>query len=326
LITKRITIGGREIIFSQNTFSHFTKISQDKKCKMIQRTSSLMRYSTRVNNSTQSEQIIRTAAHVFESSCPLEKLSSLSIMKQSNESLDSIMQRMKQMDHPARPTLPRLVGVKEVPSIKQSGISIPIYMLHNCAHIELNAVDVCCHTIILPTLLEVEPFENQEEFYSDFLSVAKDEARHFGMLSDRLNELGSEYGALDSHKTLWEGAQKTNYSLIARVAMCQLINEGRGLDSGPRLVHKLKSAGDEKSAKIIQQIVDEEVNHVRIGVKWFKYLCVRDNLDPKTEYQRIVTTHYGPLPMPFNHDARSAAGMPLDWYEEMKRELNTESM
>ena len=36
----------------------------------------------------------------------------------------------------------------------------------------------------------------EHEFFHDVMVVLNDELRHFNMLSDRLRELGSEYGAL----------------------------------------------------------------------------------------------------------------------------------
>ncbi len=48
------------------------------------------------------------------------------------------------------------------------------------------------------------------------------------------------------------------------------MQECRGLDAGPRLVHKLKSLGDSKSSEIMNIIVNDEINQVKIGLKWFK--------------------------------------------------------
>jgi uncharacterized ferritin-like protein (DUF455 family) len=273
-------------------------------------------YSSNVDN------IINICAQVFTACSPLQKMNYLLMNREKKNEIDNpsstLIERIRNMNYPARPDRPLLVDkMKNIPSPKESGTSHSIYMLHNCAHIELNAVDVCSHTILLPSLLNEKPMP--DEFYSDFFSIAKDEARHFGMLQDRLSELGASYGDLPSHKVLWENAAKTGNSLTARVAMCQLINEGRGLDSGPRLVHKLSSVGDRKSANIMKQIVYEEVNHVKLGIKWFVWICEREKRDPKTTYQHIVLQYCGSLPTPFNYEAREQAGFPKDWYEPMKR-------
>jgi uncharacterized ferritin-like protein (DUF455 family) len=53
------------------------------------------------------------------------------------------------------------------------------------------------------------------------------------------------------------------------VAIIQLVQEARGLDSWSRLVNKFVSQGDKISAKIIDQICREEIQHVRIGIDWY---------------------------------------------------------
>lgn len=46
-----------------------------------------------------------------------------------------------------------------------------------------------------PTLASFLP----REFFSDFVAVAEDEARHFTLLEERLKESGSYYGAIPVH-------------------------------------------------------------------------------------------------------------------------------
>lgn len=113
-----------------------------------------------------------------------------------------------------------------------------------------------------------------------------------------------------------------------------MVLEGRGLDSGERLVSKMIGCGDMESCRIVKTICHEEEDHVRIGVKWFdKIARITHNLmnsqenisklsfdDFQTElFQQIVLTHYGPLPSPFNHDSRRAANMKECWYEDIAR-------
>ena len=296
---------------------------------------------------SQSQSVVPNKTATTTTTNSIETITCVQSESESEKDVELLRRIAFEMDHPARPTLPVLSDVKQVPSLKDSGLSQPVYMLHNCAHIELNAMDVCCHTVLMPSLLQFhlnssrrsdssdtlkeQTSENTaataaatilhlpEEFYADFMRVARDEARHFQMLSDRLRELGASYGVLNSHKMLWQGAERTSNSLLARIVMCQLINECRGLDSGPRLVHKLKSSGDHASAQIMQQIVDEEEEHVRIGMKWFLALCEQMNLKPQETFQDIVSQFYGKLIPPFNHDARSRATMPRTWYEPLAR-------
>nr|CAG4709465.1 unnamed protein product [Naegleria fowleri] len=258
-------------------------------------------------------------------------------------------------DHymPGRPEKPLLIeDMKQIPtSYKQAGVSLPIFLLHNMAHIELNAIDLCWHTLIMCLLNpikesvlysesnnDIHDHETHQlnlfEFMNDFIKIAKDEARHFKELSERLNVLGSSYGAVTSHKAIWNLARDTQYSLLERVVIGNCVLEGRGLDSGDRLISKMIGCGDMISCNIVRTICHEEEDHVRIGVKWFNNISqlLFKNMEGLTSvlpsqfdnfqkqlFQQIVLKYYGPLPGPFNHEARGAANMKLDWYEEISR-------
>ena len=49
---------------------------------------------------------------------------------------------------PARPALPRLVQVHEVPRFDNSPLPVNAHMLHNLAHVELNAIDLAWDTVV----------------------------------------------------------------------------------------------------------------------------------------------------------------------------------
>ena len=257
---------------------------------------------------------------------------------------------------PERPELPKLLDdMKQIPmNYKQAGVSLPVFLLHNMAHIELNAIDLCWHTCLMCLLHRIEPRDDHhsredessesksigtsnggelplEDFINDFIKIAKDESRHFVELSDRLKELGSFYGKVDSHRAIWNLARDTQLSLMERLVIGNCVLEGRGLDSGERLISKMIGCGDVKSSKLVQTICDEEEDHVRIGVKWFDLLS--QHMFPsesipigdlatfqKQIFQQIVLKHYGPLPGPFNHVSRQSANMKQEWYEEISRE------
>lgn len=63
------------------------------------------------------------------------------------------------------------------------------------------------------------------EFFTDFVKVAQDEGRHFTLLSARLRELGSFYGALPAHDGLWHSAMETSNDLLARLAIEHCVHE-----------------------------------------------------------------------------------------------------
>lgn len=78
------------------------------------------------------------------------------------------------------------VSPKEIPSPKNLGIPLNAYMLHNLAHVELNAIDLAWDTVV-----RFSPYVALlgEGFFADFAHVADDESRHFSWCSQRLAEL-----------------------------------------------------------------------------------------------------------------------------------------
>eukprot|EP00879_Flechtneria_rotunda_P014811 GHRR01015475.1.p1 GENE.GHRR01015475.1~~GHRR01015475.1.p1 ORF type:complete len:440 (+),score=157.52 GHRR01015475.1:451-1770(+) len=195
--------------------------------------------------------------------------SSIHSSASSSDSINSSLQstsdttsssRVHPPDRPARPPKPELVIPKQVPSPKDSPLPLNAHMLHNLAHIELNAIDLAWDTVARFSHLRLPP-----GFYKDFARVADDESRHFGWCIQRLAELGFEYGDMVAHDLLWEGAQGSAGDLGARFAIVPMSQEARGLDAGKRLVERLVGAEDQRSASIVAVIATEEKAHVALG-------------------------------------------------------------
>lgn len=161
-----------------------------------------------------------------------------------------------------------------------------------------------------------ESFRLPREFFQDWLSVAADEARHLGWLLDRLENVGSHYGAIPAHNNLWETATNSSHDLIGRLASVPMVQEARALDSHTRLCNRLVSTGDSQSARIVDQICQEELSHVAAGVRWFEWTLKQrlPRVPPSCVYQAAVLQFSGLLVPPFNQSARLSAGMPSDYY------------
>lgn len=84
--------------------------------------------------------------------------------------------------------------------------------------------------------------------------VALDEASHFEQLQQRLQAVGSHYGALPVHDGLWESAAATAHSLPARLAVESCVHEARGLDRLPHTIQRFRNAGDSESAQLLETI------------------------------------------------------------------------
>ena len=221
---------------------------------------------------------------------------------------------------PARPALPELVEPKLVPSPKTCELGMSAAMIHNVAHIELNAIDLAWDTVARFSRLAAADDAGAAggiptEFFADFARVADDESRHLGWCLQRLGEMGVRYGDIPAHNVLWEGAQATASSLPARLAVVPCMQEARGLDAGPRLVAKLQGRGDNRSAAVVRRISEEEIAHVAVGVAWFRRVCLGSSVDPGDAFRAHIGVHApDALRGPFNHEQRVAAGLEPDWY------------
>lgn len=152
-------------------------------------------------------------------------------------------------------------------------------------------------------------------FYDDWVRVAAEEAEHHALVAARLAALGAAYGDLPAHDGLWEAATETRHDLLARLAVVPLVLEARGLDVTPDMIERMARFGDEESAAALRRIYEEEIGHVAAGMRWFRWEAARRGLDPAATWRALVARHFrGRLKPPFNEAARSAAGLPAEFY------------
>ncbi|KAJ1297034.1 hypothetical protein BS78_01G347200 [Paspalum vaginatum] len=185
-------------------------------------------------------------------------------------------------DRPARSAEVQLLPPSRGPKLGKGGSAQSrLAMLHSLAHTESWAVDLSWDIIARFGAQMRMP----REFFDDFARVAQDEGRHYTVLSARLRELGSHYGALPAHDGLWDSAIRTSHSLLARLAVEHCVHEARGLDVLPTTIYRFRAGGDEQTAKLLEDIIyPEEVTHCAAGVRWFRYLCVRSHGDASISY------------------------------------------
>lgn len=216
-------------------------------------------------------------------------------------------------DQPAWPAAPELLPPNKMPKRGKFGSERGrIALWHSLAHIEFVAIDLA--------LDMAGRFGAQmgEEFVSDFLYVAADEAMHFALLARKLESLGSHYGALPAHAGLWEAAHTTRHDVAARLAIVPMVLEARGLDVTPATLERVKAAGDANGAKILSRILDDEIRHVRFGSKHFFNVARARGENPEILWKSLVETHFrGAVKPPFNDSARLEAGLPREMYHDI---------
>jgi uncharacterized ferritin-like protein (DUF455 family) len=217
---------------------------------------------------------------------------------------------------PGRPPRPALVHPRHLPRRGLGSADGRAAFVHSIAHIEFNAIDLAWDAVY--RFRGMPP-----EFYADWVSVARDEARHFVLLRERLQQLGHDYGDFDAHNGLWEMAEKTAHCVLTRMALVPRVLEARGLDVTPGMIAKLQSLGDTATVDILQVILREEVAHVAAGSRWFRWCCAREGVEPRAEFRRLLGKYAsGALHGPFNVDARLAAGFDKDELRSLEAAVN----
>lgn len=191
-----------------------------------------------------------------------------------------------------------------------------IALLHSLANIEQWAIDLSWDVVarFSSTRLHTgEPLPRQ--FFSDFVKVAGDEAKHYHLLEKRITELGSFFGALPVHNGLWQSATDTSHDLLARLAIVHMVHEARGLDVHPQTLSRFSSQGDSGSVAVLEVIYQDEITHVAAGLRWFTYVCAEEGRDCLSTFHDLVKQHFkGYLKPPFNSEGRTTAGMTEEWY------------
>ena len=203
---------------------------------------------------------------------------------------------------PGRPAKPELMSALDVPRRRAHSLEGRQAMIHALAHIEFNAINLALDVMVRFADLP-------EDFYWDWWRVAFEESYHFSLLREHLQSMGADYGDFPAHNGLWDMAEKTASSLGDRMAMVPRTLEARGLDACPLMRDKLRAAGDERAAEIVDIILNDEIEHVALGNRWFLYACELNSQNPVMQYRILAEQYNAPrLRPPFNLKARRAAG------------------
>ena len=219
---------------------------------------------------------------------------------------------LEPIGEPGRPVRPRLVAPRDLPRRKLTTTEGHAALIHAICHIEFNAINLALDAVYrfreLPT-----------DFYSDWLRIAEEEAYHFGLLREHLRTLGHDYGDFDAHNGLWEMTVDTAHDAMIRMALVPRVLEARGLDVTPAIMQKLADIGDDEAVAILEIIQRDEIGHVEIGSRWFRYLCEQRKLEPESTFRDLLSQYMkGKIKGPLDRQARRQAGFSeaeLDYLE-----------
>jgi len=203
---------------------------------------------------------------------------------------------------PGRPEHPKLVQAGKLPKRAMGSMEGRKIMMHAIAHIEFNAINLA--------LDAVQRFDDMPlNYYQDWMQVAEEEAYHFELIRAHLRHLGGDYGDYPAHNGLWEMAETTAHDVLDRMALVPRVLEARGLDVTPGIQKKMRHVGDAHAATLLDIIFKDEVGHVQLGSKWFRYVCKERRLKPTETFFALVEKHFPRgIDAGMNLDARKDAG------------------
>lgn len=209
-------------------------------------------------------------------------------------------------DHPGRPTRLELVPPRKLARRKLSSPSGRAALIHAVAHIEFNAINLAWDA--------VQRFRHMPRaFYDDWVQVAAEEASHFVLMHERLDDLGYDYGDFPAHDGLWEMARRTAHDPLARMALVPRVLEARGLDVTPGMIERLLVVGDDQTAARLRVILRDEVGHVAAGSRWFRYLCNARGIGASSAFFDLLDLYLtGEVRGPLNLVDRRRAGFDTD--------------
>ncbi len=230
------------------------------------------------------------------------KASGVFALKNKNFSIATSQYLCASQAIPGIPPKPELVAPLSLPKRSMHTVEGRTALIHALAHIEFNAINLALDAIW-------RFGDMPENYYTDWLKVAAEEAYHFSLLNAHLQTFGYSYGDFSGHNSLWEMVDRTKDDVLARMALVPRTMEARGLDASPQLRNKFAQAGDMKMAEILDVILRDEIGHVAIGNIWFNWLCAQRSLEPIATFEQLCQQYKAPkLKPPFNLEARRSAG------------------
>ncbi len=256
-----------------------------------------------------SDDLFRAAEHCLNCVDPAAKVAATDAVAERWRSGALSLSRQTEaapIGEPGRPARPVLVAPRDLPRRRLGSAEGHAALIHAIAHIEFNAINLAWDAVYRFRDLP-------RAYYDDWVRVAEEEARHFGLLREHLRTLGFDYGDFPAHNGLWEMAQKTAADALLRMALVPRVLEARGLDVTPGIMRKLAECGDAAGVAVLEVILHDEVGHVAIGSRWFRHLCAVRDVPAEETFRRLFDQYMSSRASgPLHRSARREAGFSED--------------
>jgi uncharacterized ferritin-like protein (DUF455 family) len=174
----------------------------------------------------------------------------------------------RRIDRPGRP--PQLTVVDRAPKSPKAGALRDPHRraqaLHTFLHHELQAAELMAWAILAFP-------EAPAGFRRGLVRVLGDELRHVRMYQAELVRHGHQIGDFPVRDWFWQrvplAASPAHFAAVMGMGL-----EAANLDHAPRFAALFRAVGDEQGARVQEQVAEEEIPHVRFGVRWFERLVL----------------------------------------------------
>jgi uncharacterized ferritin-like protein (DUF455 family) len=194
-------------------------------------------------------------------------------------------------------------------------------------HRDPNKRAICLHRFAGHELLAVEIMaqallafpEAPKHFRRGVANTLREEQGHVKLYIQRMQQLGLNFGDLPLYRHFWAYVPHLTCP-IRYVSLMSLTFEMANLDFAPMYGKSFARVGDELSAALMQQIFEDEMNHVSFGINWLKKFKSPDLSEWDAWEQSLP-----PLVPPsrakgfvLHEEPRRRAGVPEDWIQKLK--------
>lgn len=184
--------------------------------------------------------------------------------------------------------------------------------LHRFAGHELLAVEIMAQALLAFP-------EAPKHFRKGVANTLREEQGHVQLYIRRMEALGLKFGDLPLYRHFWAYVPHLTCP-VRYVSVMSLTFEMANLDFAPMYGNSFSRVGDLLSAALMQQILDDEINHVSFGMHWLKKLK-----QPQTS-EWETWEHNLPKPMTpkrakgfvLHEETRRRAGIPEEWIQKLK--------
>ena len=186
------------------------------------------------------------------------------------------------------------------------------FVLHFFANHELLAMELMALALLrFP--------DAPKDFRMGIARTILEERGHMLLYRKRMNELGVEFGDIPVNNFFWDILKdmKTPVDYCTRMAMTL---EQANLDYSLHYRNEFQKIGDLPTAKILHQVYEEEIGHVKHGVIWYKKFHGGKDID-FTSFENHLKKPLSPRRargIGFDKEGRRKAGFTEEFIEKLR--------